>query len=386
MVVPLIFKRGLTPLLKMGILVIPRSTPVSRTPKADLADFHVYLKDVLGPSSTSVSAYCSMVRRVLRSVPVLNEPNLTNFFYNDLNSTMRANIRAAWNHYVSFMQTVHATALPSPGYIKVGRKERPADIYSDVAPLPSEVVDVIFKLVNVRKWPLTVLLAGTWNKVIARPPSRLGDVALIFPFAKVTHWLAFERELDVLRRWADANGAPQGATPLIPVKSGDMHPYPGLLIQQALKNLQVRPDHLDDGPRSAVGVQAPVTPVAPSAPAAPAEKKTADEIGKPVSTEELEAILRSQRMPTPDNRPTGDFFFMIDMRLPPEKKPPEGMRTRAEVEAERLRAPPRTSAMGGAIHRALDKELELIDAWERGEGIQHIGEGAEPFVFDLEED
>jgi len=359
---------------------------VSRTPKADLADFHVYLKDVLGPASTSVSAYCSMVRRVLRSVPVLNEPNLTNFFYNELNSTMRANIRAAWNHYVAFMQTVHATALPSPGYIKVGRKERPADIYSDVQELPAEVVDVLFKLVNVRKWPLTVLLAGTWNKVIARPPSRLGDVALIFPFAKVTHWLAFEHELDVLRRWADVNGKPQGAIPLVPAKAGDMHPYPGLLIQQALRNLQVRPDHLDDGPRSAVGAPVSAVRAAVSAPMTEARPKTADEIGRPVSTEELEAILRSQRMPTPDNRPTSDFFFMVDMRLPPEKKPPAGMRSRAEVEAERLRAPPRTSAMGGAIHRALDKELELIDAWERGEGIPTIPDGGEPFVFDLEED
>jgi hypothetical protein len=43
--------------------------------------------------------------------------------------------------------------------------------------------------------------------------------------------------------------------------------------------------------------------------------------------------------------------------------------------------------MGGAIHRALDKELELLEAWERGEGIPAIDvEGAEPFLFDLEED
>ena len=351
---------------------------MSRTPKADLADFHIFLKDVLGPTSTSVSAYCSMVRRVLRSVPVLNEPNLTNFFYNDLNSTMRANIRAAWNHYVAFYKTVHAVDLPSPGYIKTQGKERKPDLYTDVKPLPTEVIDVIFRLINLRKWPLTVILAGTWNKVIARPPSRLGNMALIFPFAKVTHWLAFEQELEVLRRWADPNGNPAGTSPLIPLTPGAHHPYPGLLIQQALRDLQVRPDHLAE-----ISEVSKVTP--PVEP--PKKAATADEIGRPVSTEELEAILRSQRMPAPDGRPSGDFFFMIDMRLPAEKKPPAGMRTRAEIEAERNRAPPRTSAMGGAIHRALDKELELLEAWERGEGIPAIDvEGAEPFLFDLEED
>jgi hypothetical protein len=357
---------------------------MARTPKSDLADFHLYLKDVLGPASTSVSAYCSMVRRVIRSVPTLTEENLTNFFYTELNPTMRANIRAAWNHYVEFNRTVHAVAIPSPGYLKTPKTV--VNPYQGAQPLPEEVVDVVFRLVNLRKWPLTVILNGTWNKVIARPASRLGDAALIFPFGKVTHWLAFERELAVLRQYAHPSGTPEGAAPLIPFEPGSLRVYPGLTLQHALKNLKVRPDHLEEADIPVLPtlekVKSPSTP----RPARTAEAEK-DVIGRPVSTEELEAILRSQRMPAAEQRPGTDFFFMIDLRFPAEKKLPDGMRSRAEIEAARLRAPPRTSAAGWAIHRALDSELEALAAWEQGEGIIHSDPAkAEPFVFDLDED
>ena len=360
---------------------------MSRTPKADLADFHLYLKDVLGPGSTSVSAYCSMVRRVIRSVPALTEANLTTFFYNELSSTTRANIRAAWNHYVEFQKSVFGVDVPSPGYIKTPKTK--VNPYDGAQPLPAEVVDTVFRLVNLRKWPLTVLLNGTWNKVITRPASRLGDVALIFPFGKVTHWLAFERELAVLRRYAHPEGTPDGTAPLLPFEPGSSRIYPGLTLQQALKNLQIRPDHIDDPTtplRTAEESDVVIEPIS-SGRASKVKVETSDVIGKPVSTEELEAILRSQRMPVSEQRPGTDFFFMIDLRLPAEKKLPDGMRSRAELEAARISAPPRTSAVGWAAHRALDEELERLEVWERGEGIVHSDPAlAEPFVFDTSED
>jgi len=360
---------------------------MSRTPKSDLADFHLYLKDVLGPGSTSVSAYCSMVRRVLRSVPTLTEENLTTFFYNELSSTTRANIRAAWNHYVEFQRTVFGVETPSPGYIKTPKfKVNP---YEGAKVLPEEVVDVVFRLVNLRKWPLTVLLNGTWNKIISRPASRLGDVALIFPFGKVTHWLAFERELAVLRNYAHPAGAPDGGTPLLPFEPGSTRVYPGLTLQNALKNLQIRPDHIDEPttPLSAASLSdVNIQPIT-SARQSKTKSQVSDVIGKPVSTEELEAILRSQRMPISEQRPGTDFFFMIDLRFPVEKKLPDGLLSRAQIEVARSSAAPRTSAVGWAAHRALDEELERLEVWERGEGIVHSDpDQAEPFVFDTSED
>lgn len=363
---------------------------MARTPKSDLADFHLYLKDVLGPTTASVTTYCSMVRRVLRSVPVLSEEALTNFFYNELNSTMRSNIRAAWLHYVRFQATIKGVDVPTPGYVRVPRGT--SKTFKAGSPLPAEVIEAVFRLVVVRRWPITVILNGTWGKLVSRPASRLGDVALVFPFGKVTYWLAFQDELAPLRRWAAANGEPSVHQPLLPRETDGQIAYPGLSLQAALDALVVRPDMLDD-PAHFVGgappVQAVPKPTLTVVPPAPKTGTENDTVGKPVSTQELEAILRSQRMPAAEPPPANDFFFVVDCRIPAEKRPPDGIRTRGELEAARAAAPPRTSAAGWAVHRAIDAEQELLEAWERGEYGMKPPEkvaSAEPFVFDLDED
>ena len=156
---------------------------MSRTPKTDLADFRLYLQDVPGVQA-SITTYCSMVRRVLREVVPLDEPNLTFFFYDKLNANTRANVRAAWMHYVNFRRSLQGEEVPVPGYKT--HATPPKNVYADVAVLPEEVLDVIFRLTYLRKWTLATLYEGTWGKVLAQAPltSPLQEVGVVIKSAE----------------------------------------------------------------------------------------------------------------------------------------------------------------------------------------------------------
>ena len=359
-----------------------------RTPMKDLEGFNLYLQDVLGPTSASIYTYCSMVRRVIRAVPTLTEEKLTEYFYTELSATARSNIRAAWNQYVRYMKDVKSTVVPSPGYVRAARKNW-EKTFQPGGPLPADVMEAIWKLVNVRRWPVSVITRGTWNMIVERPESpRLGNRALVFAVGKMNYWPCSEDDLAPLRRWALPNGGPGVGVPILPREPEATAGYPATTLTEALARVIVRPEMMVDHPlQREIPAIAPVTHVQLKPPPKP---KVSDEVGRPCSVEELSALMTANSPPPVRENP--NFYFVLDARVAAERKPPEGMRSRSEIEAERAAGPARTSAVGSSFHARLDAELALYEAWERGEEVTSVDRPAppsvdvEPFVFDLDEE
>jgi hypothetical protein len=351
----------------------------------DLEGFYSYLQDTLGPDSSAISTYCSMVRRVQRTVKDLTEANLTDFFYSDLNPTMRANIRAAWSHYVRYMASVENQVIPEPRYVRISRTSKALTFVPGDA-LPSDVLEAIWTLLNIRKWDAAVLLHATWGSVVERPEhARLGNRALLYKLGRIDYWSCDESELAPLRKWSATTGNPVPGAPLLPRSPDSLTPYPRTTLLQGLKALQLRPELVADHPmQKETAVTLP--------PAVKSKNTPEDQVGKPCTTQELEALLRAPRVGSsgavelpPENQ---NFFFLLDARMPPGRVLPPGIKTPQQIEEERQAAPPRGSAAGGAVHRQLDLDLAAYGAW--AQGAQELDENAlaaaEPFVFDLEED
>lgn len=358
---------------------------MARTPNKDLEGFYRYLQDTLGPTSPSISTYCSMVRRVLKAVPVLTEENLTDFFYEELNSTARSNIRAAWNQYVRFMGQFCGEHVPQPGYRRSPKKEW-QKVFVDGGEIPAPVLEAVWKLVNIRRWPLSVLVRGTWGAVVERPESvRLGNRALIHAHGKVNYWNCSEEELAPLRAWAVPDGKSVAGIPLLPRAPGSPQPYPLTTLTLKLAQVVVTQEMVQDHPLQQPPAAVPSRPLVDMK--GPTKPKVSDEVGRPCSVEELTAIMTLNS--PPPTRENQNFFFVLDARVPAESKRPEGMRSREEIEEARAKGPARTSAIGGSFHAELDAELALLEAWERGEEVKSVDRPpvkVEPFMFDLDEE
>lgn len=182
----------------------------------DLTDFSNYLS-TQGVGTATASTYCSHVRRILRTLPVLTEASLTDFLYGTVGGGSRSTVKSAWGYFRSFIHSSLGQDLPEMGRLAPAVVKA---ITAEFAPPPAVQV-AIAAMINTSKVSAGMLSAATWRSVSIVESKGKPMVYLNVREGKVTGAFVPRQLVEPLLLWADpVSGTPLKSQPLIPTVAG----------------------------------------------------------------------------------------------------------------------------------------------------------------------
>lgn len=182
----------------------------------DLTDFNTFLT-TQGVGDATSKTYCSHVRRVLRTLPVLTEAGLTDFLYGSVGVGSRSTVKSAWGYFRAFIKSSLGQDLPEMGRLAPAAVKA---IAAEFTPPPAVQV-AIAAMINESKVSAGMLSAATWRSVSVVESKGKPTVYLNVREGKVTGALIPKRFVEPLLLWADPkNGTPLRSQPFIPAEEG----------------------------------------------------------------------------------------------------------------------------------------------------------------------
>ena len=194
----------------------------------DLENLSTYLS-TQGVGASTAKTYCSHVRRILRTLPVLTEATLTEFLYSSVGVGSRSTVKSAWGYFRSLVKSTLDQDLPEMGRLAPAAVKA---IVEDFQPSPAVLV-AIAAMINDSKVSASMLTAATWRSVSVVESKGKPSVYLNVREGKVTGALIPKRLIEPLLLWADpVSGTPLRSQPLIPGSAGGNNPASAIALRR----------------------------------------------------------------------------------------------------------------------------------------------------------
>lgn len=195
---------------------------MGRRRKSDLEPFMAWLEDTRGVSPASASHYASRVRRMFKSLKIVDREHLDELLRTKPFADYPANYTSAWKAFCEYGASV-GTEIPTP--------TPSASAKQASFSIPESIADDLLYIVDHCDLSRSDLPKLRWSHLDGAPQN--GKVWVEVPDTKgdyvQVHWPALER----VRDWAFPDG-PVPSNPWIPEEPGSQTPMPERVVRRLL--------------------------------------------------------------------------------------------------------------------------------------------------------